>query len=217
VADLHNLIQLGHRFGAIYADPPWQYTNQVARGAAGKHYDLMTVDEITTLPVHELAADNAHLHLWTTNAFLREALDVLAAWGFRYTGNLVWAKHDQGKLQMGTGNFWRNCHELLLLGVRGDCRFLDHAQHSLILAPRGQHSAKPAVIREMIEKVSPGPWLDLFGRSPARGWAVWGNEVGRDALDAAVKELATQAELEPARPDQGEPRLFGTTSGAAPG
>ena len=70
VADLQALAESGRRFGAIYADPPWLYGNQATRASTGNHYGGMTVAEIAALPVARLAADNAHLHLWTTNGFL---------------------------------------------------------------------------------------------------------------------------------------------------
>jgi N6-adenosine-specific RNA methylase IME4 len=68
--DLGELIASGERFGTIYADPPWLYANQATRAATSNHYRSMTVDELCALPVGELAADDAHLHLWTTNGFL---------------------------------------------------------------------------------------------------------------------------------------------------
>ena len=49
VASLQELA--GEKFGTIYADPPWAYDKRVGRGAASKHYDCMTVDEICALPV----------------------------------------------------------------------------------------------------------------------------------------------------------------------
>ncbi len=73
VKDLARLVKAKRTFGTIYADPPWKYVNQGTRAATGDHYDTMTVAEIAALPVADLAADNAHLHLWTTNALLRRA------------------------------------------------------------------------------------------------------------------------------------------------
>lgn len=81
---------------------------------------------------------------------------------------------------MGIGNYWRVSHELMLLGVRGDAkRFADHSQKSWMEFPRGEHSAKPEQIRHIIEQVSPGPFLELFGRKPVGGWTVFGNQIER--------------------------------------
>ena len=136
----------------------------------------MTLDEICKEPVKDLTASDAHLHLWTTNAFLREAFDVLRAWGFRYKSCLVWIKP-----QLGMGNYWRVSHEYLLLGVRGSLPFRERTFRSWLSARRTAHSRKPFIFRELIERVSPGPYLELYGREeqPNSGWTVYGNEVER--------------------------------------
>ena len=173
VGNLAELVAESRRFATVYADPPWRYANGGTRGAAGRHYRTMTVEEIAALPVPQLAEDRAHLHLWTTTSFLPEALDVLRAWGFAYKSQLVWAK--PGRL--GMGNYWRVSHEILLLGVRGGLPFNDHGQRSWLEAERGRHSQKPWAVRRRIERVSPGPYLELFGRELVEGWTVFGNEV----------------------------------------
>lgn len=172
---LDDLTRLGLTFGTIYADPPWPYENTASRGAAENHYRTMALDSIRALPVAELAADQAHLHLWTTNAFLFEAQHLMQAWGFAYKSCLVWIKP-----QMGNGNYWRVSHEFLLLGVRGPLTFKDKSQQSWAYAERTQHSAKPAIFRKLVERVSPGPRLELFARAPAEGWTVWGDQVQPD-------------------------------------
>jgi N6-adenosine-specific RNA methylase IME4 len=184
VADLQTLIDRGLKFGAIYADPPWLYGNQGTRAATGNHYGGMTVDEIAAMPVAKLAADNAHLHLWTTNAFLFDCKAIIEAWGFEYKSCLVWVKP-----QMGIGNYWRVSHEFMLLGVRGSCPFLDRSQISWIQEPRTKHSAKPEAVRKMVEAVSPGPYLELFGRRIAPGWAVWGNQIERTMFEADIERI----------------------------
>jgi N6-adenosine-specific RNA methylase IME4 len=176
VRSLETLIERQIRFPTIYADPPWPYANTAARGAAENHYRTMSLDAIRNQPVKDLAADCAHLHLWTTNAFLRAAIDVIRAWGFRYKSCLVWAKP-----QIGMGNYWRVSHEFLLLGVRGKLPFRDHTCRSWLMRPRTVHSRKPFAFRELIERVSPGPYLELYGREelPNSGWTVYGNQVER--------------------------------------
>ena len=176
VRDLRALIIRGDRFPTIYADPPWPYSNTAARGAAENHYRTMTLEAILAEPVKRLAADQAHLHLWTTNAFLRAAFDVLRAWGFRYKSCLIWIKP-----QLGMGNYWRVSHEYLLLGVRGGLSFSDRSCRSWLMTRRTIHSRKPFAFRELIERVSPGPYLELYGREeqPNSDWTVYGNQVER--------------------------------------
>lgn len=175
VDDLFGLVKAGKRFGCIYADPPWQYDNQGTRAATDNHYRTMTIEEICALPIAHLAAESAHLHLWTTNAFLFECPRIMEAWGFDYKGMYVWCKP-----QMGIGNYWRVSHELLLLGTRKNCSFQAHDAPSWGQFDRGRHSAKPEQIRHLIERVSPAPRLELFGRQAVDGWTVWGNEIERD-------------------------------------
>jgi N6-adenosine-specific RNA methylase IME4 len=174
VPSLQKLVEQARKFPTIYADPPWPYENEASRAAAVNHYPTMSLDAICAEPVHHLVEDNAHLHLWTTNAFLREAFDVIDAWGFRFKSCLVWVKDE-----IGMGNYWRVSHEFLLLGVRGRLTFRNRTVRSWIQAHRTTHSHKPGVVRALVESVSPGPYLELYGREelPNSAWTVYGNQV----------------------------------------
>jgi len=175
-SSLNDLIVRGCKFGTVYADPPWPHDNTSSRGAAQNHYPTPSLEFISSLPVAALTTENAHLHLWTTNAFLRESLDLIRAWGFAYKSCLLWLKP-----QLGMGNYWRVSHEFLLLGVRGNLTFSDHSIRSWHVKPRTVHSRKPFLFRGLIEQVSPGPYLELFGRveHPNTDWTVFGNQVER--------------------------------------
>ena len=181
---LESLFTQDLRFQTILADPPWRYDQQGVRGAAGKHYPTMSVDEIAALPVSALCAEQAHLHLWTTNAFLFDAKQVIEAWGFEYKTTFVWCKPS-----IGAGFYWRNATEFLLLAVRGSCPFLDRGQMNYLIAPRYGHSEKPEQIRHLIEKVSPTPRLELFARRIAPGWVAWGNDIERTLFDQHIPTL----------------------------
>jgi N6-adenosine-specific RNA methylase IME4 len=176
VKGLEELLKAGLKFPTVYADPPWQYSNTASRGAATNHYSTLSIEDLCDLPVAKIVESNAHLHLWTTNAHLPVAFRLIEAWGFTYKSCLIWIKP-----QMGMGNYWRVSHEFLLLGVRGKLPFLDKAQRSWLLARRRKHSVKPYEVREVVEQVSPGPYLELFGRQeiPFSDWTVFGNEVER--------------------------------------
>jgi N6-adenosine-specific RNA methylase IME4 len=178
VANLDQLIQSGDRFATIYADPPWPYNNQATPAATDNHYPTMTLDEICAEPVAQLCKENAHLHLWTTNSFLPDAFRVMAAWGFEFKSCFIWVRP-----QIGIGNYWRVSHEFLLFGLRGSSPFLDHSQRSWLEWERTEHSRKPPIIREMIEKVSPGPYLEMYGREDLGNpsWTVYGNQVAAGA------------------------------------
>lgn len=186
VFDFEALVRSGEKFGTVYADPPWLYDNQGTRAATGNHYGGMTVAELCELPVRDVVAKDAHLHLWTTNGFLFECPRIFEAWGFEFRSSFVWVKP-----QMGIGNYWRNSHEILLTAIRGNAkRFNDHSMMSWIECERGLHSAKPEIVRHYIERASPGPFLEMFARSGAPNWTVWGNQIPGNLLDHDMAEVA---------------------------
>jgi N6-adenosine-specific RNA methylase IME4 len=162
-------------FATITADPPWPYENRATRAAVGtqKSYPAMSLEAICDLAPP--AADDAHLYLWATSSFLREAFDVLDAWGFAYKTSLVWVKP-----QMGIGNYFRNSHELILFATRGRLPTLRRDERSWFQADRGRHSSKPEAFIALVERSSPPPYLELFARPgllpPRKNWTVWGNE-----------------------------------------
>jgi len=173
------------RYKTILADPPWQFQNRTGKMAPEHRrlarYGTMTLNEITKLPVGQIAAPTAHLYLWVPNALLPEGLEVLAAWGFNYKTNIVWHKirKDGGPDGRGVGFYFRNTTELLLLGVRGkDARTLapGRSQVNIIKSQKREHSRKPDEAYELIEKCSPGPFFELFARGTRNGWTTWGNQ-----------------------------------------
>ncbi|WP_083867982.1 MT-A70 family methyltransferase [Microbacterium sp. B24] len=162
------------RYQTILADPPWK-AGQEGKLGAGTKYPLMSLEAIRAMPVADLAEDNAHLYLWCYPATRYVAEDVMRAWGFEFKDEFVW-----GKDQMGLGQYFRHAHETLLLGVRGKLPVKFRGQRSFTMLPRQDHSHKPEEVHVMIERLSPGPYLELFARRPTYGWDIWGNEVESD-------------------------------------
>ncbi len=171
-------------FSTILADPPWQFQNRTGK-MAPEHkrllrYPTMELEEIMELPVREVSASCAHLYLWVPNALVREGLEVMKRWGFTYKTNLVWFKvrKDGGPDGRGVGFYFRNVTELVLFGVRGSMRTLNpgRTQVNALSTQKREHSRKPDEIYGMIERCSPGPFLELFARFPREGWVQWGNE-----------------------------------------
>ena len=170
VDNYDELLKRKERFATIYADPPWPYQNQATRASTNCHYPTMSMEQILAEPVSKLADTNATLHLWVTSSFFQEGFEVLKAWGFEYKSSFIWVKP-----QIGLGNYWRIAHEIMLLGVRGKASFADKSQRSWLELDRLSHSEKPEEIRSLIEKVSLGPYLELYGRAkPKPGWTVYG-------------------------------------------
>jgi N6-adenosine-specific RNA methylase IME4 len=165
------------RFRTILADPPWSANQSGDRGAS-QHYPLMTLRQITALPVSDLAEDNAHLFLWVTNSTLREGYDVAEAWGFTVRSPLTWIK-----FRLGLGIYLRNATEHLLFATRGNAPVNFRSQPTWINAPVQDHSHKPEEQFAIIERISDGPYLELFARRrpPSRAnWSVWGNGIDSD-------------------------------------
>ena len=161
------------KFKTILADPPWPTLQTGARGA-DRHYDLMSIDDIKAMPIADLAEDNAHLWIWTTNAALEEAFDVVRAWGFVPRSTLTWVKP-----RLGLGVYLRNATEQLIFATRGRAPVAYKGQPTWSFMPLGKHSEKPAEQFAVIERISQGPYLELFARRrpPSdKDWSVWGLE-----------------------------------------
>lgn len=159
-------------YRTLVADPPWQYSNTATRGSAEDHYPTMTLDAIKAMRVPvEWAADDAHLYLWVTNNFIREGFEVVEAWGFEYRTCLTWVKP-----QIGMGNYFRSRTEHVLFAIKGRLPTAERDVSNVIDAPRTQHSRKPDVFYDLVERMSPEPRLELFARRRRLGWDVWGAE-----------------------------------------
>jgi N6-adenosine-specific RNA methylase IME4 len=173
------------RFATVLADPPWRFQNRTGKMAPEhrrlSRYGTMSLAEICALPVADVTAARSHLYLWVPNALVQEGLAVMAAWGFTYKSNLVWYKtrKDGGPDGRGVGFYFRNVTELLLFGVRGSsARTLapGRRQTNIIVSRKREHSRKPDEQYDIIERCSPGPYLELFARHERDAWTAWGNE-----------------------------------------
>jgi len=182
-------------YATIVADPPWPYPTAfgqgdgpprtvkrdgtLARGTAQMGYGVMTMADLILMPVEYLADRNAHLYLWTTNAFVHEAYCLAGTWGFRAKSLLTWTKthqDDPGRVSMKTGAHFRGATEHVVFGVRGSLPLQAPGGFPTgYLWPRiGSHSVKPQAFYDLVERVSPGPYLELFARAPRLGWDHWG-------------------------------------------
>lgn len=181
-------------YATIVADPPWHYegfAGSVGRGgffADGERqavkvkplpYRSMTVDEIAALPVASLAMPDAWLWLWTTSRYLLAAGQVLDGWGFRYRQVVVWRK--TGNPPPFGGTIAPPHAEFLLLASVGSPSRMGRVPSSVVDAPKQNvHSLKPATFLDIVEATTPGPYVELFSRSPRLGWDSWGHgyEIG---------------------------------------
>lgn len=176
------------KYGAILADPPWRFQNRTGK-VAPEHkrlnrYPTLNLDEIKEIPVHTVAANKSHLYLWVPNALLKEGLEVMEAWGFKYKSNIIWQKirKDGEPDGRGVGFYFRNTTEIILFGVRGSLRTLapGRSQVNVIKTRKREHSRKPDELYDLINQCSPGPYLELFARGAQLNWDVFGNQATED-------------------------------------
>ncbi len=131
----------------------------------------MTLDEIAELPVGNFAEDDSHLYLWTTQTFLHDAYRILDSWGFKQGAILVWSKPPKGVC----GTYVCSV-EFCIFARRGNLEAKRRQIGTCFEWPRSEHSAKPEAFIDMVESVSPPPYLELFARRNRLGWSTWGNE-----------------------------------------
>lgn len=153
-------------YGTILADPSWLHSGEA-------------LEDLLALSVEAIAAEHAHLLLWTPSASVDDATKVVEAWGFEYQGTLLWVRAELGsELSRMTGvPNWHMSHERhLLLGTRG-FEVLIGPERSWFEGRFDYNGVEPAAVRSIIERVSPAPRIELFARECADGWDAWGNEV----------------------------------------
>lgn len=160
-------------FRVIVIDSPWKYENRAndTSHRSANPYPSMAVDKIKLLPVEKLAEDDAILWLWTTNAHLPIAFEILKAWGFEYKTMLTWVKD-----RMGTGDWLRGKTEHCLMAIKGKPLVVLTNQTTELKGPLREHSRKPDEFYEMVESLCPGSKVELFARTQREGWVSHGDE-----------------------------------------
>ena len=184
------------KYSIIYAAPPWGYQNRGTRAAANKHYGTMTLDEIKKMGVGVagggIASDDCALFMWATFPMLKEAIEVIEAWGFTYkTVAFNWVKQNKSGegLFMGLGNWTRSNSEVCLLAVKGKPKRVSAKVRSVLISPLERHSKKPDEVRDrIVELMGDLPRIELFARSGAPGWDCWGNEAPENNTETTEEE-----------------------------
>jgi N6-adenosine-specific RNA methylase IME4 len=215
------------KFGLIYVDIPRHFhvhSDETGMDRSPEnHYPTMTFDELLDLPVPQLAADDCILVYWSTAASLPDDIELMAEWGFfalrprdgrgklvrpngkalppvgdgSYRSMQVW-----DKVRMGLGYWFRDRHEFMLIGVRGNVvpPAPGTQDPSLFTEEKTEHSAKPKRPQLMMGRLWPNvPKLEMFARvdadhPPPPGWDVWGYE-------AEAETILAPADAPPAAPD----------------
>ena len=184
------------KYEIIYADPAWKFGDRLRSSKLkdnGKmdyreierHYDTMTINEMCNLPINDISADNSVLFMWTTDAHLENAMEVINAWGFKYkTVAFVWNKKtNKGNQVCFMGKWTMKGSEICLLATKGKAHGMiqKHNVRQLVEAERRKHSEKPNEVRKrIIELLGDRKRIELFARESKEGFDIWGNELKND-------------------------------------
>ena len=174
------LPELKGLFDVVSVDPPWNYEGESKKitsfDAVGRRvanpYPEMSTDEIKKIKLPLM--DDAVVLLWTTHKFLPDAFDILKEWGLDYKATLVWNKE-----KIGMGAWFRMQCEFCLVGVKGKPYWENTKYRDIIEEPRRQHSRKPDIFFDVIDKITLGRKLDYFSREKRNGWEVFGNDLNK--------------------------------------
>jgi len=177
-----------YQFDVILADPPWSYYgNQAKWGAAAKFYPTMTDEDILDLPMVTWLSDRGVLFLWATGPRLDFAIECIGRWGLYYRGMaFVWVKTKQDGTPIGAQgtrpSIVKPLTEFVLAASRvpkgRPMKLASESVVQTVLAPKGEHSAKPAAVQERIECLYPDARkAELFARTVRAGWDCYGDEL----------------------------------------
>ena len=184
------------KYKIIYADPPWQYRVYSKKGqgrSAENHYHTMNIKDIMALPVDKIADKDCILFLWITFPCLKEGIEVMERWGFKYkTCGFNWVKRNKKKNTyfMGLGFWTRSNSEVCLIGTKGQPKRVSKSVPQICDARIMEHSRKPAEIRErIVELCGELPRIELFARDKVKGWDSLGDEIDGKDIREALREV----------------------------
>lgn len=167
------------KYQVIVVDPPWELkkiTHRERPNQTRMDYQMLSVEDISTLPVSTLSQDSCWLFLWTIQKYLFKSKEILEQWGFTYLLTMVWEKTYGRSAGMPLYGFRWNA-EFILVGYKNKPELWP--KRSLIptvfQAPNVRHSQKPDKFYELITPLGE-PRLDMFARDTRDGFDVWGNE-----------------------------------------
>jgi len=188
------------KHGVIYMDPAWKYKMYSEKGegkSPQQHYKCMELWEMKAMRDDILFAtlEDCVCVMWTTFAFLDQALELLAHYGFKYKTGGPWIKRTKNlKNAFGTGYMLRSSAEIFLIGTIGRPRIKNQSTRNLLItgdaafedigsiivdAQTREHSRKPDQMITLIENLFDGPYLEMNARKTRAGWSCWGDEINK--------------------------------------
>ena len=186
------------KYKIIYADCPWPYDNPKGNDPSmgGITYPVMTMGDIKSLPVTTICDKDCALFMWATMPKMQEAIEVIKAWGFRYTTcAFTWVKTNSksGGIYSGLGHWTNGNAELCLFGKIGKPKRIAKNVKQIVMTPVGRHSAKPAEVRHRIVRlIGDIPRIELFAREKVDGWDAVGNEIDGKTIQQALDDLIVE-------------------------
>lgn len=201
ISELSCLANEGKKYDLIVIDPPWE-NKSVKRS---KQYQSLSLGQIKSIPVPELAVEGALVVIWVTNKkkiveFVKEQL--MVAWKLKQIGEWHWVKvTNKGEYVFDLNSTHKKPYEPIIIGrysesykqensaVDATCeiRSTDSQSeeesvfpfHKVICStPSVLHSRKPPLNHVLKQYLPSNPsCLELFARSLIPGWTSWGNEV----------------------------------------
>jgi N6-adenosine-specific RNA methylase IME4 len=177
-AEIMKIIESGalehvSEFEIVLADPPWRYDfSETECREIENNYPTATIEDICSHAPK--TTPDSILFLWATAPKLREAMQVVDAWGFEYKTHAIW-----DKCKIGMGYWFRGQHELLIVATKGNASppISENRVSSIFKETRGEHSKKPDCVYEWIESAFVSyKKLEMYARSNRPGWHSWGAE-----------------------------------------
>lgn len=175
------------KFDVLLADPPWgfeaAYFGKYSL-AVQYQYPTLKLSDMKRLDVKSICNKNCWLFMWAANAEIKNAIELMEAWGFTYkTVAFYWTKRTKnGKKAKSYG---RCCSqgsvEPVLVGKIGNPkRYAQNVEQEFDAVVRG-HSRKPDELYKYIERIveeegSPVKKLEMFARQQWSGWYALGND-----------------------------------------
>ena len=188
------------RYDIIYADPPWDYggkmqfdkssksaeeidlSKNIFISSANFNYPTLKTKELKKIPVQDISKEDCLLFMWVTNPHLAQGIELGQTWGFEYkTVAFVW-----DKMAHNPGQYTLSYCELCLLFKRGKIPRPRGARNvkQLVRVKRTNHSEKPLLVIEGIEKMFPGQEkIELFAKGKPKGWDAWGLDIKKFTED----------------------------------
>ena len=175
------------KYNAIIVDIPWPYSNNKSKRSdlGGYSYNAMTMDQIKSIPIMRMAADNCVLYLWGTWPKFCEMQDVISAWNLELKTGFPWIKMTKDNVlpKYGPGYWVSGCSEFCVICTIGKVSPPPPPRYLGLVGPSfNEHSRKPDDIHSMIEYHIKPPYLELFARRPRLGWDCFGNQIPTGSL-----------------------------------